>query len=496
MRPLRAAVAVMIVLAGATVRANPTFLENLKPGTAAWQPRHPAVNHEIEGYASRTSVNRGEDIELFVNTPEASFSLEVFRMGWYNGLGARRMYGPVDVPGTAQVIPTPDPQTGLIECDWKRPFVLAIPYSAADPTEWASGVYLAKLTANTSRTDAYIIFVVRDDARPSPLLFQTSVTTYEAYNGWGGKSLYRMNSEGGIAAQKVSFNRPYNILQGNGAGHFALSGGWEYTMVRFIEREGFDVTYCTNIDVHQNRALIGSHKAFLSVGHDEYWSWQMRQNVTAARDAGVHLGFFSANTCFWQIRLEPSTITAAPDRTIVAYKERALLDDPLALDNDPTNDYLITTQWRRSPVNDPERRLIGVMFVHDPVDADIVVEKTDHWVFDKTGLRPGDHLPRLLGYEVDAMGPESPAGTIRLAHSPFIRSDGATDYSDMTIYTANSGAMVFAVGSIWWSWGLDDFNTPRSRPPVAHPAVQQITRNVLRRFAGLPDANRRRRARH
>ncbi|MES4785340.1 MAG: hypothetical protein C4294_05415, partial [Nitrospiraceae bacterium] len=344
--------------------ANPIQLENLRPGTAAWQLTQPAEYGEIEGYASLTSVNRGGQISFFVNTAEPFYTIDIYRMGWYGGAGARLVRGGITRKGIQQSIPSPDPLTGLIECNWTDPYVL-ITSNPADPSDWLSGIYLAKLTAGVSGKQSYIIFAVREDDRPSDYLVQSSVTTYQAYNNWGGKSLYQFNSVGS-PARKVSFNRPYvgseNPLaaRGNGAGDFltnnsvppkdpASPAGWEYNMVRWLEREGYDVTYSTNIDTHANPMLLALHKAWLSIGHDEYWSWEMRANIERARDRNVGLAFFSGNTCYWQIRLEPSPTTGEPNRTIVAYKDEALREDPYALDADPTNDHFITSRWREPP---------------------------------------------------------------------------------------------------------------------------------------------------
>lgn len=479
--------------------SNPTQLENLKAGTTDWQLTNPATNREIEGYASLTSVNRGGQISLFVNTAASSFKIEIFRMGWYGGMGARRMTNAVSLAGTKQTIPSPNSSTGLVECKWINPYVLNIPNNTSDPTDWASGVYLAKLTASTGK-QSYIIFVVRDDGRASSYLMQSSVTTFQAYNNWGGKSLYDWNSTNEIPASKVSFNRPYAVspnplaAYGVGAGEFltnvqpgpqaynASSAGWEYNMVRFLEREGYDVTYCTNLDTHANPTLLLSHKGFLSVGHDEYWSWQQRVNVEAARDAGVSLGFFTANACYWQIRFEASS-TGVADRTIVAYKDNALSADPLALDGNGSNNNLITNKWRQNAFKSPEDALIGVMYVTDPVDGDVVIENASHWVCAGTGLQNGDSLPGLLGYEVDTMAGNAPASTVRIAHSPY-NSDGVSGYSDMTVYAAASGATVFAAGTMQWNWGLDDYNAPTLRLSVLNTAAQQMMRNILARFAG------------
>jgi PKD repeat protein len=462
------------------------------------------MNREIEGYASLTSVNRGGQITLFVNTAETAYTIEVFRMGWYGGVGARRVLGPVQRTGAVQPVPTTDPATGLVECRWTNGYVVSVPNTATDPTDWASGVYLAKLTAGTSGKQSYIMFVVRDDARASTLLFQQSVTTYQAYNNWGGKSLYNWNSTSSVPARKVSFNRPYAVspnpaaAYGVGAGEFITnvqpgpeayfgisSAGWEYNMVRFLEREGYDATYNTNVDTHALPSTLLTHKAFLSVGHDEYWSWDMRANVEAARDRGVGLAFFSANTCYWQIRFEPGAANAAPNRTMVGYRANAEAEDPMAKDADTANDKFITTQWRNNTAKPPEEALLGVMYAADPVDADIVIEDSTHWACANTGLRNGDHLPGLLGYEVDRMYFDYPGGTARIATSPFVKN-GVTDDSHMVTYTAASGATVFATGSIQWAWGLDDYNAPLLRTSRLSAAAQHMTRNVLARMAGLP----------
>ncbi|BAZ42139.1 Ig domain protein group 1 domain protein [Calothrix sp. NIES-4101] len=495
---------------------NPIIIENIKPGTKDWQLTNPARNREIEGYASLTSVNRGDKIKLFVNTKDPGYTIEMYRMGWYQGQGGRQIAPAVFRKSVKQPLPIVDQATGLIECNWLDPYVLEIPSNYQDSSQWASGFYLAKLTASKSGKQSYIVFIVRDDSRPSDILFQSSVTTYQAYNNWGTMSLYRWNSKG-KQASKVSFNRPYAIspnrdaVYGVGAGEFLTnfqpkrrtsSAGWEYNMVRWLEKNGYDVTYSTNIDTHENylepisgKNILLLHKAFLSVGHDEYWSWQMRNNVEAARDAGISLGFFSANTCYWQIRLEPSRITGDINRTIVSYKEGEALD-PFARDRNLSNDYLITTLWRRKPVNRPEDALIGVMYDTFQVNADIVVQNTaPEWLLADTQLSKNTtqtsknlfgfgnpttemRLAGLLGYEVDKMFHSAPENTIRIAHSPY-RHGGRTKYSDMTVYTANSGATVFATGTIQWSWGLDNFNAPQLRPGLLNQDAQIITRNIL-----------------
>jgi len=169
--------------------------ENAKPGTLDWQlalPAHDRLSdntNEVEGYASLTSVNRGGQIKLFVNTAEPGFTMEVFRLGWYQGKGGRRMTAPVHLPGVAQALPVPDPVTGLVECRWTDPITLDIPLDQPDSDGWVSGLYVAKLTADTTGRQSYILFVVRDDARPARYLMQSAASCYQAYNDWGGESL-------------------------------------------------------------------------------------------------------------------------------------------------------------------------------------------------------------------------------------------------------------------------------------------------------------------
>ena len=308
-----------------------------------------------------------------------------------------------------------------------------------------SGIYLAKLTAGVSRKQQYIVFAVRDDARPTDLLMAQAVTTYQAYNPWGGKSLYgTIGSRTDLVnrARKVSFDRPYYGDETYGMGQLR---SWELPMLRWLEANGYDVSYATNLDVDRDPDLLLSHKAFLSVGHDEYWSWRMRDHVEAARDVGINLGFFSGNTAYWQVRFEPAA-TGAPDRIMVGYKED-VKRDPLY----PTDRS--TARWRDALVRRPEHAMMGVGLITQgrPI---LVVEDASHWAFTGTGLQNGDRLSEadgtaFLGYEIDAMGPATPPNAQRIAHSP--ANATAANFADMVVYTVPSGATVFASGSIGWS---------------------------------------------
>ena len=469
--------------------------ENARPGHADWGLAQPALAREIEGYASATSVERGGTIALFVNTHAPSFTLEVFRFGWYQGAGARRVFGPLTVRGTVQPEPAMDAATGLVDCAWVNPFVLTTADAARGA--WTSGVCLVRLTAADSGAQSWIVFTLRDDRRRADLLVQLPVTTWQAYNAWGGKSHYHWGSSDRQRAAQVSFNRPYAAnaqnpaaAYGIGAGEFLTNlqphpstygnsnAGWDCNLVRWLEREGHDVAYCTSLDTHAHAPSRARCKAWLSSGHDEYWSWAMRGHVEHARDHGVHLAFFGANAAYWQIRLEASAASGSADRIMVCWKKASR--DPL-LASDPSR---TTDKWRSAAVNRPEEALVGTMYAADPVDGDIIVAAPEHWLFDGTGLQRGSVLRGLLGYEVDCVHGHGPANVQVLAASPW-RTTGAkarAGVAHMTLATAPSGALVFATGSMQWAWGLDDFNASALRPALRNPAAERITRNLLARF--------------
>ena len=318
-----------------------------------------------------------------------------------------------------------------------------------------------------------------------PILYQQSVTTDQAYNaypaGVGGKSLYEFNSTGPSTiastprAVKVSFDRPYSF---SGAGD---SFWYEIHFIRWLEQVGWDVAYSTNIDTHAEGQRLLRHRAFLSVGHDEYWSREMYDAAERARDAGVNLAFFGANAVYWQIRLEPST-RGVPNRVVVCYKREDL---------DTGMGRRTTVRWRDPPVNRPEQTLVGIQFTDWPVDADYVVMNSSHWVYRGTNLADGDRIRRLVGYESDRLDPAYPPPPHRryvaLSRSP-VGGVGSGAYSESSIYQALSGAWVFAAGTIWWSLGLEGDGRENDGDSRVDVRVQRITHNLLRRFVGPESA--------
>ena len=448
----------------ATADPDPAF-GTPKPGAPAAAAPIVWTDTVIRGYADQVSVNHGEAITFFVSTAQPTYRIEVYRMGWYRGAGARLMATSPTLTGNNQPVPSPDPDTGLIEANWQPSSTFNT--SAA----WTSGAYLGKLIAADGSV-GYLTFVVRDDASTAGIVYQLPVTTYQAYNNWGGKSLYDFSSTGDLPAVKVSFDRPYSAW--SGAGSF-FDG--DYNMIRWLESQGYDVTYTTSLDLHRSAAPVTGHKVFLSPWHDEYWSKPMRDNVTAARDRGMHLAWFGANNVYWQIRMEPATSGAA-DRVITCYKDP--IADPVAA----TTPALTTTTWRDPPVSKPENQLLGVMYQSNfqyGTSFPWVVASPTNWVYTGTGVRAGTQIAGLVGYEFDKTFANgvSPAGLTKLSASPVTDGAGVKGTQNAGVYTAPSGAIVFSAGTIYWSWKIDDNEYQHHG---ADSRVQRMTANILNKM--------------
>ena len=474
----------------AAAQGNPIVLENQNPGSSAWNIEWGSagddVTGQIKGYTSATSVNKGGSIDLHVSVnPAQTYSIDVFRMGWYQGLGARHLQHIGPLNGVKQNTCVPQAVTGLIECGWAASYTLNV------PTTWTSGIYLVVLT-NAANLKNYVSFVVRDDARVAPLVYQQPVTTYQAYNDYPydeatGKSLYSFNSfgantAGGMkAAVKVSFDRPYN---GDGDANVWGSNilGVEHAFIRWMEKSGYDVTYITDIDTHVNPALLQNYKGVIVGGHDEYWTTAMLDGFHAARDAGVNLGVFSANVSYTHIRMESSS-TGAPNRVVVCYREADLDPNP-----DPAQK---TVNWRDPPLNRPEQLLYGTMYTSivqvngQGIHAPYRVDNSNHWVYNGTGFQDGDTVTGLVGYEADKIFseygmPVSVPGTfVTLATSPFAGSNQAETHNTV-IYQAPSGAWVFGGGTINWGFALDSYNPQGNN--LVDTRIQRMTANLFDKF--------------
>jgi hypothetical protein len=476
---------------------NPVACENTKPGTPSSQwDKASGAGETIEGFTTEFSVNVGETVRFKIRTPAPSYSIDIYRMGYYGGAGARK------VTGITPSVPLPQQQgdcatdntTGLIDCgNWAVSASWPVPVSAV------SGIYFAHISrTDGTADDNHIVFVVRNDASHSDMLFQTSDTTWQAYNRWGGNSLYNGASDiAGGRAVKVSYNRPFSTRENTPWGRDFVFAN-EYPMVRFLEANGYDVSYFSGIDSDRRGALIKNHKTFLSVGHDEYWSGAQRANVEAARDADVHLAFFSGNEVYWKTRWEAAS-DGTSHRTLVVYKETLFNQKA-----DPAPQW--TGTWRDprfSPPSDgnrPENSLTGTIFTVNCCGVAMTVPAADGKMrfWRDTGIaelaaNQTATLPdQTLGYEwdEDIDNGSRPAGLFHMssttANVPEKLQDFGTTVAPgtathhLTLYKAASGALVFGGGTVQWSWGLDpEHDGPGDAPTAADPRMRQATVNLF-----------------
>jgi hypothetical protein len=442
--------------------------ENRLPGTSSWTIPNLEATSGIEGYADAVSAQAGDRVRLFVSTRASTFHVEAYRMGYYGGRGARLVWTSGSVQGEAQPGPTVDPATHMVEAHWHPSLDVTV------QPDWPPGDYLLKLVGQDG-PQRYVPLTVRDDHSHAALVIQNAVTTWQAYNGWGGYSLYHGPRSAGDFVHRsrvASFDRPY---ADDGAGDFLQN---ELPLVSFAESLGLDVTYWTDVDLHEHPDRLLDHRALVSLGHDEYWSPAMRAGAENARDHGVNLAFLGANAVFRRIRFEPSPLGA--DRRQVNYKIGR--EDPLY----GRDDTAVTSDWREPPLPQPESSLTGMLYECNPVRADMRIADPSAWVFEGTGLSTGDRLHGVVGPEYDRVfpGPPTPFSVEILSHSP-LRCRGRASFSDMSYYAVRSGAGVFATGTNWWICQLNAScpNRSSSRPD---PRVRQITENVLRAFGQGP----------
>jgi N,N-dimethylformamidase beta subunit-like protein len=269
----------------------------------------------------------------------------------------------------------------------------------------------------------------------------------------------------------VSFDRPY--YYGDGSGEFLNN---ELGIVSLAESLGLDVTYWTDVDLHEHPERLLHHRALFSLGHDEYWSTSMRDGAEAARDHGVNLAFMGSNAVYRHIRFEPSVRGA--DRHEIDYK--TAVEDPLN-HIDPAE---VTSQWREPPMPRPESQLIGNLYECNPVKADLVVTDPDAWVYAGSGLTKNEHLKDVVGQEYDRYTPGKgvPDNVAVFAHSP-VRCGRKASFADMTYYSAASGGGVFATGTNWW---IGKLGGPCPDDPCIGYMLTVITTNVLAVFGQGP----------
>ncbi len=359
----------MLLALNSSTAQNAIVTENLLPGNpiSEWGVDSSADfrNVNLNGYATDISVNQGGTIHFKIDDRiGVQYAVKIYRLGYYGGMGANLKAS----LGTFNTAPQPagvsDPTTGLLDCsNWSETTNWTVPANAV------SGFYVVKLQSTTTNDKNNIVFIVRNDASHSNIFLQANDATWQAYNGYGGNNLYNgTTSFPSGHAVKVSYNRPF--FEYNAAfGTAGLGSDWymndAYPMIRWLERNGYDMTYTTSVDAVRAGNLILNHKIYITQGHDEYWSKEQRDAVESARTGGVNCAFFSGNELYWKTRWE-ADVNGNADRILVCYKEGLLADGTQGevtcgtkCDPDPT---VWTGLWRTGAAYDaplPENALTG-----------------------------------------------------------------------------------------------------------------------------------------
>lgn len=451
----------------ATTAAFPAATERSRPGDPRWNDVTVGPQEEIEGYTDHDSVLPGAAVRLYVSTTFPTFQVVALRMGWYRGDLARRVWASPWLPGHLQPAASVTGSYHLPRAPWR-------PSLTIGTAGWLPGDYLLRLDSKVGTHRRFVPLTVRSPSVADALVVVNADTTWQAYNAWGGYSLY--HGPDGLRADRareVSFDRPYDF--GSGGADFI---GAELPLVSLAEKLGLRLAYATDVDLHRDPRLLDGARAVLSLGHDEYWSPAMRQSVTAARDRGVNVAFFGANAIYRKIRFLPGP--SGPDRIEVNYKDDT---DPIGA----TDPAAVTTQWRAPPSDDPESSLTGTFYQCNPVDADMLVADPNSWLL--TGLASGgEHLHDLVGSEYDRVDVSAPTPhpIDVLMHSP-VTCGGGPDHADAAYYTTRSGAGVFDAGTSSWVCALRVGDCPDGRGSAGATRVAVgITTRLLRAYAAGP----------
>lgn len=449
--------------------ADATKAENANAPDPSWkegvQDPPPTT---VEGFADRAGATPGEPVSLYIHSTQGPVVVRAYRTGWYGGAGARLVW--TSAPVTAVEQPQPTFESGTrtwSAANWT-------PSVALQTQDWPPGDYILRLDA-ASGTRNVVPLTIRPTTTRDAVVIINSNTTWQAYNHWGGTSLYRGAKGPDDRAYAVSLDRPLD------AGYGALNSPLnELPLVALAEKLGLPVAYVTDSDLHSVPNLLDGARAVISQVHDEYYSEAMRDALTRARDAqGTNLAFLGANAIYRHIRLAPSPI--GPDRLEIDYKDASL--DPIT----KTNPAEATSQWRNPPVPRPESVLTGGYYQCNPVKADLVAAQSDNWLLAGTGLKAGDKLPMVVGLEYDQVTPKiaTPRPIEVLFHSP-VTCVGVHQFSDVAYYSTQSGAGVFATGTNAWICTMVQACQFGGQDQHAAQVVTTITTSMLEGFAAGP----------
>jgi hypothetical protein len=449
--------------------------ENRKPGTSSWMLHGGRRRGHIAAYMGSESIRPGQTQRLFVDAPRSRWiRAEVYRMGWYDGRLGRLVLSSHKLKPAGQPRCPHDTQLGTVYCQWHADLSFAI------PSGLPSGVYVVKVTSS-GVAETYTMFVV-ESARPLPLLVQLPTATYQAYNEWGGDSLYPGGDLVGVTGTtqgvEVSFDRPYKTS--TGAGQLFDR---DLAMIRFVEREGYDASYTTGSSVDTNPAQAMGHKMLLDFGHSEYWSQRQVDAFRRARDTGTNLAFLSSNTMVWRVRF------ALGGHRIVGFKEHVAADPDKTLPSGlmPLSGAPLTgTAWGQCVTP----RVVGGTQTHPTYHYFAwkpAASMQPDWLFHDTGFTSSSLVSGIVGYEPDRTSPSSPPGTQVVGSGSTLCQHGGppSGLGQLSLYTAKSGALVFSSGTLGWQLGLSPMPAESpDAPRRADPRLVKLTENLFDRMLG------------
>ncbi len=472
-------------------------VENRQAGTTGWRLSGPAVDvggiaqGDVIGYVSDPAVAVGQTERIFVSAPGArAVRIRIFRMGWYGGRGGREVLVSRSLRVTTQ---PPCPHsflTGLTQCAWHPTLTFVVPSSL--PT----GVYIAKLSTRTGDSDCLFVVLA---VRRQPLLAQLPTSTYEAYNAWGGDSLYpggadRVGITGTTQGVEVSYQRPYESI--TGAGQFFAR---DVAMVRFLERYGYPVSYTTSESVDEDPGQLAGRRAIIDFGHSEYWSERQAAAFTRARDSGTSLLFLGSDTLAWRVRYTRASRgagdrgrTRPDDRRLQAV--RAARSRPCGAHRRvPDGGAALTGSAYLGCITPRVRRLGPPAYLYYPWTPARGLRPS--WLYAGARTRSAMTIPGIVGYELDTRTAASPRGiqVIGGGHAPCMGVEAGEPHpgrgdnlAQTTLYTAASGALVFNTGTLGWELGLEPVRSASpDAPPAPDPVLVTMTRNLLARVLAL-----------
>jgi hypothetical protein len=470
------------------VESTAVIAENKKPGTAVWRITSEGSGF-VEGFAEENYAQQGEQVGLYVSTSHPSFQVIAYRMGWYQGVGARQIWKSATVPGVYQPQCPVQASTNMVSCDnWSLSMTMRI------TSAFVPGDYLLKLVAGDNA--AYVPLTVWQPTSTATYLVMNRSLVEQGWNSFGGYDFYQGTGPCILdqksyppcnRARVVSFDRPYS---GDGSSDFLTN---EYPMVAFMEEEGLDVTYCTDICIDEHPSFVEQHKAVIDLDHDETWTNTEREAVLDAVNAGVNVAFFGAATFVRHARLQPSRL--GPDREEVDYRDAA--EDPLSNGGDPME--VTGNTWASPPTDWDSESFLGQIYSGylEPGEpnAPMVVFDASSWFYAGTNLTSGSSIQSVINSDIDHLDPSGPfpQNLQVLAHSPIPLSEAYTNqgnwgrytYSDTTYYTLpGSLAGVFDSGNNVWVATLQPCSA--SAPNCPAPIMRKLTGNVLRLFGQGP----------